>query len=228
MNRRVRFSLVGMLTATLIVALAATNVVLYRRILELEPALDKLRNEVGELTVGDPELPHAIKIPSYDDASFRWRLYLPAGKKFVLHCAASTSIPARGLPSIESGEYFMSWEFDSTRLGTDWIQAIAFDKDRQGDWRLVLSRESEGRSVTRLLPDEMQGWLEEEQSPALIISGQGATVSANPGEPLILFWQLRKKIVPDGPEIVEPTTGVVVWIEELDNSRFRRAEYKPR
>lgn len=118
---------------------------------------------------------------------------------------------------MESGEYFMSWEFDSTRSDTDWIQAIAFDKDRQGDWRLVLSRGSERRSVTRLLPDEMQGWLEEEHSPALIIAGQGTTVSAKPGEPLILLWQLRRKIVSDGPEIVEPTTGVVVWIEELDN-----------
>ena len=217
MNRRIRFSLIGTLTVTLIVALTATTVVLYRRIRELEPALHKLRNEVGELTVDDPELPHAIKIPDYDDTSFRWRLYLPAGKKFVLRCVASTSIPARGLPSIESGEHFMSWEFDSTRSDTEWIQAIAFDKDRQGDWRLVLSRGSERRSVTRLLPDEMQGWLEEEQSPALIISGLGATVSAKPGEPLVLFWQLRKKTVPDGPEIVEPTIGVVAWVEELDN-----------
>lgn len=217
MNRRIRFSLIGILTTTLLVALTATIVVLYQRVRELEPALRKLRNEVGELTVDDPELPHAIRIPTYDDTSFRWRLHLPTGKKFVLRCAASTSIPARGLPLMESGEYFMSWEFDSTRSDTDWIQAIAFDKDRQGDWRLVLSRGSERRSVTRLLPDEMQGWLEEEHSPALIIAGQGTTVSAKPGEPLILLWQLRRKIVSDGPEIVEPTTGVVVWIEELDN-----------
>jgi hypothetical protein len=217
MNSRIRFSLVGMLTAILIVALTATIVVLYKRVRELEPALRKLRNEVGELTVDDPELPHAIRIPDYDDTSLRWRLYLPTGKKFVLRCAVSTSIPAKGIPSIESGEYFMSWEFDSTRLGTDWIQGIAFDKDRQGVWQLVLSQGSEWHSVSRPLPVEMQGWLEEEQSPTWSISGKGKTLSAKPGEPLILFRQRKVDFVEGEPLSEEPTMGVVAWIEELNN-----------
>lgn len=217
MNRRIRFSLMGMLTATLFVALTATIAILYQRVRELEPALHKLRNEVGELTVDDPELPHAIRIPDYDDTSLRWRLYLPAEKKFVLRCAASTSLPVRGLPLLESGEYFMSWEFDSTRSDIDWIQAIAFDKDRQGVWRLVLSRGSEWRSISRPLPDQMQSWLEEEQSPSWCISGKGKTASAKPGDPLVLFWQRRVDVVEGEPLSEEPTMGVVAWIEELDN-----------
>ena len=220
MNRRIRFSLMGMLTTTLIVALTATTVVLHQRIRVIEPALLKLRNEVGELTVDDPELPHAIRIPDYDDTSHRWRLHLPAEKKFVLRCAVSTSIPAQGIPSIESSKCFMSWEFRSTGVDTDWIQAIAFDKNRQGVWRLVLSRGSEWHSVSRPLPDEMQGWLEEEQSPVWSISGKGATVSAKPGEPLILFRQRRVAVIEGEPLSEEPTTGVVAWIEELDNRGF--------
>ncbi len=217
MNRRIRFSLMGILTTTLLVALTATIVVLYQRVRELEPALRKLRNEVGELTVDDPELPHAIRIPDYDDTSLRWRLYLPTGKKFVLRCAVSTSIPSEGIPSIESSKCFMSSEFRSTGSDTDWIQAIAFDKNRQGVWRLVLSRGSEWHSVSRPLPDEMQGWLEEEQSPVWSILAKGKTVSAKPGEPLILFRQRRVAIVEGEPLSEEPTMGVVAWIEELDN-----------
>ena len=216
-NLRIRFSLSRILTVTLFVALTATIVVLYQRIRVIEPALRKLRNEVGELTVDDPELPHAIRIPDYDDTSFRWRLYLPTGKKFVLRCAVSTSIPARGLPGIDSDECFMSSEFRSTDSNTDWIQAIAFDKDRQGVWRLVLSRGSERMSVSRPLPDEMQGWLEEEQSPTWSISGKGATVFAKHGEPLILFRQRRVAVIEGEPLSEEPTMGVVAWIEELDN-----------
>jgi hypothetical protein len=63
----------------------------------------------------------------------------------------------------------------------------------------------------------MQGWLEEEQSPAWSISGKGATVSAKPGEPLILLRQRRVAVVEGEPLSEEPTMGVVAWVEELDD-----------
>ncbi len=96
MSKGLRFSIASLLSLMLILALAASNVVLYSRLRQVEPALEQLRSEVGELTVYDDRLLHAIAVPSFEDSTYRWRIHLPKGRRFVVHAAATSRFPKTG------------------------------------------------------------------------------------------------------------------------------------
>jgi hypothetical protein len=214
MRRRFRFSLFGLLALTLIVALAASNYVAYRRLQEVEPALEKLRNEVGELTIGDDRLLHAIAIPSFEDSTYRWRLHLPKGRKFYLHAVAGSKIPEGGLPRGASRDTFVS-EHILVPPDGEVLTTIAINKDQQGRWRLLASVASQS-TFWKPLPDELQSWLETPNSRSAFAVARGKTISVPSGEPLVLLQVRKIRKLPGGgvTHEVRPTEGIAVWIDE--------------
>jgi hypothetical protein len=118
-----RFSVRGLLLAVFVVALAVSNFVAYQRLRETastlrdtERSLETLRSEVGELSIRDPDLVHAVAIPSYESMTYRWRVFLPKSRKFYLNTATG-QIPEDGLP--DSGTSRISSRlFDATMLET--------------------------------------------------------------------------------------------------------------
>lgn len=59
--KRARFSLLTLLLVTTIVAISITVTMLNREIGPLQEDVARLRNEVGELNIGDPTKLHAIR-----------------------------------------------------------------------------------------------------------------------------------------------------------------------
>jgi hypothetical protein len=216
MQMRVRFSIWRLLGLTLIVALVASNYVAYMRLREVEPALEKLRNEVGELTVRDETQLHAIAVPSFEDATYRWRIHLPKGRQFAMHIIAHDKIPDVGLPEGGSFNTFSTQFFDEqTGLG-EVLQTVAVNKDAQGRWRII---QAAGRSEGwQYLPEHFQSWLAPPSyGRSTYKAGKGETVAVDVGEPLILLRIRKTKNLGGGTMTTEPepTEGLVVWIEEV-------------
>ena len=213
---RLRISIAGLLGVTLVVALAASNIVTYRRLREVEPALLKLRNEFGQLTIDDAGRLHAIQVPSFDASAYNWRIHLPARRRFVLRVVVSSAIPETGLPVSGPGSPFLSQEFEQSLSGGEVLQSIAVNKNHLSEWRLILSYE--GRHwVSRTLPPEFQSWLETISGRDTFTVGKGGTVSVAANEPLILL-RIRENtdFPPDESENDrEPGEGIVAWIEEM-------------
>jgi hypothetical protein len=213
MIRRIRFSIIGLLVLTLILALAASNVVSYRRLREVEPALEKLRNEVGELTVSDPRLVHAITIPSFEDSTYRWRLHLPGGRNFTLHAAAG-QIPEDGLPEGGSANTLVSHTYAPRTGDTEILQTVAVNRNQQRRWQLTI--DDGNSSSTAPLPENLKPWLERASGRTWNVAGREKTVSEPKGKPLHLFRLRKAKELPGGAVTVDmqPTDGILVWIEE--------------
>jgi hypothetical protein len=211
MSKRLRFSISSLLSWMLILVLAASNVVLYRRLREVEPALEKLRSEMGELTVSDDRLLHAIAVPSFEDSTYRWRIHLPKGRRFVMHAVANKSIPEEGLPEGGSRSTLLSETYDWPSVNAEVLQTVAINKGQRGRWQLILAYP--GRQTTVTLPDELQPWLDS-NARSWHVAGKEKTVVADVGKPLVLLRMRKTKELPGATTIdMQPTDGILVWIE---------------
>ncbi len=82
--RRLRFSLRTLLVATTFLAMALTIVILAMKLFPLQAEVQRLRNEVGYLTVDDPTKVHAIRVATVKDGTFRYRIWIPNGGNYCL------------------------------------------------------------------------------------------------------------------------------------------------
>src|SRR5262245_4620503 len=94
---RPRFSLLSALLLMTIVGLVIVVIQLWRDIKPLRAELRRLRNEVGALSIEDPTKPHAIQVRIVDDNTWKWRVWIPEGKKYELKIATQ-DIPQQGFP----------------------------------------------------------------------------------------------------------------------------------
>ena len=91
---RPRFSI---LSALLVLTIAALAVTVWRQNSELSPLQQEvrhLRQELGHLTIDDENKIYAIRVPSRDSDTNRFRVYLPKNRKFILGSRIQT-IPGR-------------------------------------------------------------------------------------------------------------------------------------
>ena len=132
---RPRFSLLTLVLATTIVAL---SVVLWRvgnEVVPLRAEVKRLRNEVGELVVEDETKICAIQVRTDDDLTWKWRIWIPPGKKYKLKCTAGR-IPKEGfenrdLDTIslrESGEYWVTYRIRKDLKNGRWEGTLAYAK----------------------------------------------------------------------------------------------------
>ena len=213
MVKRLRFSIIGLLVLTLIVALAASNVVTYRRLREVEPALEKLRNDVGELTVSNPNLLHAKSIPSFEDSTYRWRLHLPEDRGFNIRAVAG-QIPEQGLPRSGSAKNLVERSYAPQTSDSEMIETVAVTRNQKGRWQLTLD-DGDTSSIAPL-PENLNPWLEKSSGRAWNVAGRKETAAASKGEPLYLLRMRKAKEMPGGISTIDmqPTDGILVWIEE--------------
>lgn len=97
---RLRFTLRTLLIGTACVAVAVMLVLAYRQGREnqlLRQENLRLRNELGEIQVepGDKDKLHAVAVPTAESMTWKWRIFVPAGRIFSLY-SAGDEIPAAG------------------------------------------------------------------------------------------------------------------------------------
>jgi hypothetical protein len=196
---RPRFS---MLTIVLLMAIVALSLALWTRHRELVPLrseVRKLRNEVGPLSIEDESKFHAVRAPSHDEYTWRWRIWIPAGQKYRVTYVGE-KIPASGLstPRVnatlsESGEHVVEY-----RIRPD---------VRSGVWSDLLRAGNVG------VGSSQQEWVSWKQKTSTTAGVGESTQNFEPGEPIVLARHRVSQTANDSGSIEDPSAGFLIWLE---------------
>src|SRR5579862_9062536 len=103
-RRRAQVSLANLILLCLLVGAVIIVYLSHDRARALKEELDtfkaenkKLRDELGELTIVDAAKVNVIAVPTIDEHTWRWRIYLPIGH-FVIRYS-EFDIPESGFPT---------------------------------------------------------------------------------------------------------------------------------
>jgi hypothetical protein len=83
--RRLRFSLLNVL---FLLTIAGLGLVVWRQWQEVRPLraeVRRWRDENGVLTITDPSKVYIMALPTLERMTWRWRIYVPAGRSYMLH-----------------------------------------------------------------------------------------------------------------------------------------------
>lgn len=103
-NRRPRVSLLSLLLLTAVVATSLTTAMLWSEVGPLRRENQRLRDEIGELTILDATKVHLLVLPTdpVEGYEWRWRVYVPPGSKYRV-ATKSSSQASGGFRSSTSG-----------------------------------------------------------------------------------------------------------------------------
>jgi hypothetical protein len=207
---RFRFTLRTVLLACALVAVGMALWLSYQQtrqneLLRQENA--RPRNELGEILVepGDENKLHTIVVPTAESMTWKWRLFIPAGRSFFLHTTADP-LPAAGenptslcTSSLSPGEQTLS---------------LALRKDYKDRWRWVI-KPTQGGSV-ELSASLETAKLADDGTFGSTSSSLTSLTKVAPGQDLQL---LRYRIFSNGTQVNSSQIGtagpgVELWISE--------------
>ncbi|MCX7425057.1 MAG: hypothetical protein NTW96_05440, partial [Planctomycetia bacterium] len=82
---RLQYSLATLLLLVTVACMAVALWVTARELWTLRAENQQYRDESGYLTISDPKRLHVIQIPTTDADTWRWRLFVPDDRRFLLH-----------------------------------------------------------------------------------------------------------------------------------------------
>jgi hypothetical protein len=191
-RRGPRFSLLSALMLMTIVGLLITVAKLWREAGPLRAEVLRLRNEVGSLTIDDDTKPHAIRVRTSEDFTWKWRIWIPRGREYLVKYA-DESIPRLGYPA-EQGSITLS------EPGEVWVEyRIAFDP-RSKSWQDKLSIPSGN------LGNSQQDWVD---WPKRVSASEGVGYKTESYEPdkIILLDRERISQVSNSQNMEDPSAG---------------------
>lgn len=93
-----QFSLAKGLFITAFIAAIAANVVTTQRLRKVTAERDRLRQELGALSIDNPSQIAVIRVPGDEPLTWRYRVYVPAGMRyrflFATHLKAKSLVPS--------------------------------------------------------------------------------------------------------------------------------------
>jgi hypothetical protein len=226
---RPRFSLLTTLLLTTIVGLAIVVTLFWREIGPLRAEVRRMRTELGFLTIDDPDRACAISVPTYEDDTWKWRIYLPVGGQYSL-CTSSGHLPSR---AAHPGN---SW-FDEVRItgsgmatnGGSFEGEILLEArlvKENDEWHLVTNYSGIGGSGIRTPGKNKESIY---QPSGDWLSGPYRSTSSDvtldqksfePGQSILLLHIVRPKITETpgglrtGRRPQGSADGIAVWIEQ--------------
>jgi hypothetical protein len=230
---RPRFSLATLLLVATIVCVLVALWATWRRLQETrielasaEDELQKYRDEMGYLTITDPNKVHAIGVRTPGRLQWRWRVYLPENRRFRLHTVTG-AVPKDGIPG-PGGRIGMSSTIQSGEI----LLHAYVERDHKGQWLLHVDDASGGGSVS--IPENNGPWVGGEAGFTFEQVRPGNTQAFQAGAPVVLLRLRVHRIVEkqeDGttshraPE--EPCDGLMIWIEEATSNPPNRPSPPP-
>jgi hypothetical protein len=219
---RPRFSLLNLFLFATIVCLA---VALWRSQAHLKSVTQevlRLRAEMGQVYVSDPNKVHAIQVRQTEDGSSRWRLYLPPGRTFAIHCYCGQYPWLKGqsieqwLKGVTAHYYCAGTESGGLLSGELTLDAILVKKNDQ--WHLQIPPIGEESVYTS------DDWLSDSRT-RFTWGKVGASEQSvfERGEPILLECIQKGIMTPLGGSgfSIAPPAGpvdsVVLWIDENPN-----------
>jgi hypothetical protein len=194
-----RFSIRTLLVVTAFIACGITIWQLQRVVGPLKAEVKRLRDEVGVLNIEDETKVHAIQVRTNDELRWKWRLWIPPGRKYVLRTAGGM-VPKTGFPS-EGGTISIYNE------GEMWVEFKIMRDPKSGTWEgsMVTSTGSVGGGE--------QKWVAWGRRMG---SGEGVgttTQVSEPDEVLVLGRHYHSQTAKDSTKIEDPASGFIIWLE---------------
>ncbi|MEX2138419.1 MAG: hypothetical protein WD894_04115 [Pirellulales bacterium] len=210
-RRRFRFSIRALLLAIAFGALVISHVYTSQQLQETRQENLLLRQELDRFQVEDEQKLHVAALTSPDRLTWRWRLFVPEGRQFVLR-TEHKNLPESGLPTP------LGWVGDDLPAG-ELIVTVMAHKKRSGDWSIITM--APRRRSTFTVPVANSRWLDEMDYTSRQ-EGQSGVVSYQPGETAMLLRARKSKQLGAGRVTVDmqPTDGLMVWIEERPQKKL--------
>jgi hypothetical protein len=137
---RGQFSLLTLVLVSVIVALvlglwrsgseiATLRTELKRVVSDTEQELERWRAEVGALKIDDPTKLHAIRIATFEDLTWKWRVFVPKGRQFLVGSQCNR-IPKDGTPGaagpmLTSGEQIVRMSIRKSLRTDQWEYVVS-------------------------------------------------------------------------------------------------------
>lgn len=201
-----QFSVRTLLIVVTFAAMLMGMVHAYVRLYESEDELVDLRRQGGYLGPVEVDKTNIIAVPSSEDTTWKWRIYMPPGTKYNLWSRGG-KIPATGFPKVDGGGP-KEWSPDTPKHGVVVQAKIVRGNDGQFDLDLTWGT---GRIRTALGSEyNEQHWFGGNSRTEM--EGGGGTKTFDPNEPIVL---LRYRVGEPGQVVAaqETATGVIVWLE---------------
>jgi hypothetical protein len=181
-----------------LVACGITIWQLWREVGPLRAEVRRLRDEVGELAIDDPTKIHAIQVRQPDELTWKWRLWIPEGRGYVLRSFGG-DIPKEGFP--KSGG---SMWFDTP--GEMWVEFRIAKDARSGQWRGTMSTRNGS------VGGGNQEWVDWSRR-AGTGGGVGNTTKVFEPDDTVVLTRQRFGQVDSSDKIPDPSPGFMIWLE---------------
>jgi hypothetical protein len=223
-----RFSLLTVLLLMTIVGLSIGLVQLWQEVGPLREANRQMRTELGLLNIEDSKKAYAISLPTFEDDSWKWRIYLPAGGNYTLN-SYSGRLPSASQQ--HDKEWYRAMRKDgvgssSTISGFEGEFMLEAKAVQQGkDWMLVTkSIKREGNSSVSgggktSISQPSGDWLSDRRSRITSSDASVTQKSFEPDAPILLLLGQLPVITetPGGGFNAQSPTGAsdgfALWLE---------------
>lgn len=226
MTMKFKFSTTALLALVAIVAAWFSNFLSHKKLARTQEQLRVLRELYGELDVTDPTVLHSLQLPSsayQDEASqvWRWQVYLPADKSYMLQARYGDQVGLTGSPPSEADSRGTNLILSGEEFSDPFV--LTFTARQQQNGRLLLALETQSSNDSSPAQTQVQLNGETISNASWIFESLGFSQPlARPQEtrrhasgPFILL-RLRKAEDSGGgwANDPDPTSGLVVWLEE--------------
>jgi hypothetical protein len=196
---------------------------MYRRMTVAEAELPVLRRAAGYLVVGDDRYVYGKEVKYYEPFTWKWRLYLPTGRHFVVKIA-SGEIPPDGLPTIKPYEYSVNIEGEMAisanirPLENNIWQMILDYKDEKLDFAqgIYYSAKSLSCSASAQIDASVMDKITQAKTYQSFVFGSDAVEAREPEKPVVLLRVRSMKNDGNGGWIpsMDSESGLMIWLEE--------------
>ena len=214
---RFQYSLRALLIVTMLSTFAIYHWYTANRLRNAESAVRRLQDETGRLTINDVTVVHVISVDTGEANTWRWRLFIPKGHKYMWNVASEGipfgKFPPRAGRSGVSNQHY--WERDTEVLVT-----ASLTERSDGNYSLsVTSRIGDSNDqmagVTMDVPKEHLAWMADSPYQQVDIVGKSSAQTFDPTQPFMLFTKRPMAILPNGDTDFDEnlTNGLAIWLE---------------
>ena len=210
-RRWLQFSLRSMLILVVLAAIGFSLWTSKQRLEDnrrLQAEIKRLKSELGELTIeeGQEGEVHVIGIPAIESFTWKWRVYIPEGRKPRL--------------TASQGKFLMtSKTADVGSSSTSWLEAgeqiitVGLRRDHKDQWTWIVKRNSGGstfgvsKELAKLIEDGNYGSTTSSVSNSLKVVEPGTQLE-------LLRHQMESNKGSSTNKPNAPRDGILIWIDD--------------
>ena len=221
---RLRFSLRRLLASLFLLSLVGSNFYVSYKWRQSQTENERLRNELGYLTITDPSRIYVCEMPTFEPLSWKWRIYMPPGGRTL--CTATGRITATGFNGGSVAKHGPAWPVDP--LQGEYTLTARVERDQHGGWRLAITY-PDGRNTLGFTPPDAQ-WLVDDgyfvSSPRKLhvdIAGAKKETQSFAADDTVVLLRLRAPDVQKSGSD-KPCDGVMVWFEKFQEPHGKQGK----